>query len=221
MYLLILLVILLHIYLFYKRQVLFYKVPTIDLPFSGTESMYSPAEGRVVYIRYLNKGTIITSNKESRKVEFDDVKTESEYIQIGIYMNPNNNHHVLSPIYTAGNYKEYGEKLLPMLSIIDNLLPFKSIVFKNWWDKSEFLKVNKRLFYTYDIDIENKLYMSIIFDKYVNKFKVIRRLKGNRFIEGFICRGSQVDLFIPTELLLNKKLKIKLNEKVNYETKIF
>lgn len=206
-------VLILHISQYYLRYIYFYRKPSEDCKIPNKNTIISPVEGRVVYIKYSSE----EMTKEGRKLSLPFIlKPDLEYLHIGIFLSPYNNHHLLNP--STGNYNrlpdEHGE--------LNSMMDYKDLLnpswFISWFDKkySKFINLNTRSIFVN----KNGIVMVMIYDKYVNKMTMIRKCtESKREIISFVHRGSQVDLFIPKSL--GFILNTKVGDKVNHNTVIF
>lgn len=189
MIILLILLISLHILLFYNRQIRFYKKPyNSRLPTDN--EILSCVEGTVVYARNVNSYSKMV--KGDRSLELPNLPND-DYYHIGIYMSPYNNHHLLSLNRFLPFIVPIQGALFSMLDDLDSLFPW-SWRYEWYYRKlDEFISLNQR----YEIRYNNGIVMCMIMDKYVNKLSMINQIVNDRMVIGFVHRGSQLDIFLP------------------------
>lgn len=191
MIILLIILLILHILLFYNRQIRFYAQPYNVIP-PNSKHLLSCVEGTVVYVKEVTKFTIMM--KLGRGLEIPDLP-HGNYTHIGIYMSPYNNHHLLSLDASLPFMVPIQGKLLPMLDDLDSLFPW--LWRSDWYHRKveDFISLNQR----YEIKYKSGIVMCMIMDKYVNKLSMINEDHNGRRIIGFVHRGSQLDMFIPNK----------------------
>lgn len=202
----------LHVYLYYMRAVFFYRKPKPYLSISEYQ-LLSPVEGTVMYINhnYYREGDIPLADKAGRKTNLNKITVSGEYIHIGIYMSPYNNHHILmpSPGY-LGKCWLRGE----LGSMITDDLWGPRLRKKETWlheKLHQFIAYNAKVAFSFrDFD------MYMIFDKYVAKLSD-RNPGARRECLGFVHRGSQMDLIIPADLY---EILVKRGDTVTFDTRL-
>ena len=197
----------------------------------GLSKVYSPVDGKVVYI---NKGidvdelTIckldrnVTNGSVRRKFKVSDsrepyLEAGVKYSQIGIFMSTFNNHHYVHPFSKeAQSIEGYVESIeggnVPMVTFKTEIL--KKLNMVNWDSVSEgFLVKNEQYYIKYD----NGIVVCITMDKYVNKLSKLENPKDPR-VQYFIHRGSQADIFIPE--ILGENISLNVGDSVAYHSEI-
>lgn len=191
-------------YHFWLRNILFYSQPKFTT-FYDRKILRSPANGTVVYCDVVNKISDRKMVKRGREIScpYEYLDRDTEYLHIGIFMSPYNNHHLvtmnkhltlLDHSHIKGDYNE-------MWDSSDNFL---GKWWKGWFEKKldKWLEYNARDAFLFS----NNIVVCIIFDKWVNKIS-LRDISNNfeaREILGFVHRGSQTDIFIPSNLVSRK-----------------
>lgn len=209
MIVLILILIPLHCLLFYNRQIRFYRQPYSNEPINP-KNILSCVEGTVVYINKVTDQDSARMIKGRRSLEIPTLD-KGEYYHIGIYMSPYNNHHLLTPEGILPKIDMVQGEYLPMLSNFEPIFPF--LWSMNWYSRkiNNFISYNQRYIMRYN----RSVVMVMIMDKFVNKISIIGKPIGGRKIIGFVHRGSQLDVFMPTK---NYTPQIQVGDKVNYDT---
>lgn len=189
-----LVMVLLHLINYFIRYVYFYRHPKVDqeVYLDSAMCLASPVEGTVVYVkRVTNSGEIV---KDGRSIDIDFLEKDVEYFQIGIFMTPYNNHHLVAPSHDTviDSSELVGTEYRSMMSVVD-LLMGKSW-YKDWYERKrdQFLLKNARTVF-----LTNWGIMALIYDEYVNKLTLFDEDEDRRVI-GFVHRGSQVDVFVPS-----------------------
>lgn len=215
--------VLLHVWLYWCRYVKFYALPNVTKGFQ--DGIISPVCGTVVYIRHLSrvtKGTDVVFNKLGRKSNLLPIEYDGDWVHIGIYMSPFNNHHIIQPVSNrlVETYDIDGE-LNPMLSNSDTRWPLTWS--KDWFNRKlhQFIAKNKKTMWKYFDPITGKGFtMYMIYDKYVGSMRQVdidpRELRGRSCL-GFVCRGSQMDFVIPLAYYTEV---VKVGQSVNFDTLI-
>jgi hypothetical protein len=191
-------------YQYWLRQVYFYRKPVLS-PYEYADpprTLYSPVEGRVVYVREIVGGQTpyLMEQKGVRKLPVpEELVPGRKYYQVGIFMTPFNNHHLMTPssfLHPAGQQHLEGASER-MWDAKDDWYMILGKWWMNWWEKKigRYLVVNRRTRFHMSDDV----IMDLIYDKYVSKFTPMYEPLGGRCIIGFVGRGSQVDMFIPAE----------------------
>jgi hypothetical protein len=169
--------------------------------------VFSPVEGTIVYKKMVmnnqaTRNSRAMMDKEGRLVDipWDMLEDGVEYWQVGIFMTPLNNHHLLHPLTMGNNIetKDYQGDLLPMMNPIDGITPWRT--FHNFYAKhmNDFIGYNKRRAYKIlGTNIPKPIVFCMILEKYVSKITDHDYLLNSRKVLGFVHRGSQVDMFIP------------------------
>lgn len=220
--------------LYYLRFKHFYRKPEAD---QGC-GVYSPVEGRVVYIRH-HKGherSDVSIDKQYRKLGVPSqvmrvLDEGTPLTQIGIFMSPYNNHHVCSSV-AVGQY--YHPSMITEGTELNSMTDWKESVFlwkwwRNWFEKkaSKFIDMNQHTLWDQWFH-GCRIWHVLIYDKYVNKLTEFRPDRkeawttDGRRVYGFVHRGSQVDMFIPTGLIERSTygLQVKVGDRVNFNTQI-
>lgn len=195
---LIAMIILLHVAMYYLRFIHFYRKPDNFSRLVSSDELMAPVEGRIVYVHLLESDgeNNIILNKEGRKLE-GPVLSPGKYIQIGIFMTPYNNHHMVKPIRSPlVSVKDMYTDLNSMMDTEDFIQPFGW--WKNWFEKkyNKYLKTNRRTVF----EFKNGIQLVLIYDKYVDKLTLLDKgASSNRETLGFVHRGSQVDIILPED----------------------
>lgn len=217
-------------YQYWLRKVYFARYPEVEkLALLMENDLRSPADGTVVYVN-LNTTVddLIISKRENSDRRFlvkDLLMPSMMYNHIGIFMSQYDNHHVLNPLraelLTAQMRGE--ENPAEMLPFIDNLLNTVGIKYTNWSEKAEsFITRNQQ----FVMEFDNGVVIVITMDKFVNKLTMysskvdfnLMSVRGLRKVLGFIHRGSQTDIFIPTDL--TNEILVSPGQKVDYSTNL-
>ena len=213
---LIILTCLLHFVMYYLRYVHFYRKPRDGGNIKIDEtSFFAPVEGRIVYVNYLivDDGQNVIINKQNRVLE-GPVLENGNYVQIGIFMTPYNNHHLVKPIKNAlVSISDMYTDLNSMMNTSDFIQPFGW--WRNWINKkyNEYLKTNRRTIFTFNNDVQ----LVLIYDKYVDKLTLIDEGDSSyNEVLGFVHRGSQVDIIIPRRMV--DHLFVSEGDKVKFDT---
>lgn len=186
---------LLHCYLFYAREIRFYAKPKIPKKNYNSDTLYSPVDGRVVYIRKVNKKDFpIVAKKQDRNITLSGIP-EGNFLHIGIYLSPMSNHHIMGLFPKSYRVEKIRGELFDMLSSKETVFPL--FWWKNWFKKKleEFIAYNERV----NVSYCNNCHMSLIMDKYVNRMEILGHYINGRHCIGFVRRGSQCDLFLPID----------------------
>lgn len=229
MWLFLILIVVVHTYAFWLRNVYFYRKPTSgevdDSNRSESGVIHSLVEGRVVYVKVIERDLVGQINKMGRILPLpEQLRDDRSYVQIGVFMTPMNNHHLTSPgaefrntahDHISGVYNSMWDRK-------DNLLMFVGKWFIDWWDKKlqKFIAVNARTrFYFY-----HGIIADLIYDKYVNKITFFNEKYRDRELLAFVHRGSQVDLFIPmsvpTRGWTRLEILAQVGDRVKFDTKL-
>jgi phosphatidylserine decarboxylase len=191
-------------WLWWFRNVFFFRDPERPIP-QGDDLILSPADGRIMYVRPVQAGEVI-SDKQGKKIRISELaKTElgeSQGWLVGIYMTPFDVHFNRSPIageIATVHYHRTGMNL-PMVDLWEyvNFTLFRKAVDMF---AAPFHLENERL----TLQIRNgkmTCFLILIADQFVNKitrfFDEAQHVSMGEKIS-FIERGSQTDLFIPCE----------------------
>lgn len=204
---------LLHAYLFYIRKVMFFSKKYGNIMTPYLNEYRSPVEGRCMYVNLVRKGSPCVLRKDGRII-YLPFYIPYDVWQIGIYMSPYNNHHVMTMnrpcMYLSERYKG---KLNTMLDWLDMIFPFTA--FRDWLIRKagRFICVNESIMFKFP-----DYRMVMIFDKYVSKFKYYdNEISNGREVLGLVHRGSQMDV-----LLAFNDFDIAVNEgdRVQFDTLI-
>jgi phosphatidylserine decarboxylase len=193
-------------WLWWFRNMFFYRDPTRPIP-RGDNLILSPADGRIMYVRQVNAGEVV-SDKKGRKIRISELaKADLEEAQgwlLGIYMSPFDVHFNRAPIdgeIKTVLYHRTGMNL-PMVDLWEYV---SFTLFRKAVDMfgAAFHLENERL----TLQIRNArmtCFLILIADQFVNKitcfFEDAQEITMGDKI-AFIERGSQTDLFIPHEHL--------------------
>lgn len=194
------------VWLWWFRNIFFYRDPARRIP-EGKNLLLSPADGRVMYLCPVKGGEVI-SEKNGTKIRIDElaktqVKDAAGWL-LGIYMTPFDVHFNRAPMdgeIRVLHYHRTGVNL-PMVDLWEyvNFTLFRKAV--NLF-AARFHLENERM--TFQISNGSKsCFLILIADQFVNKitrfFQDGQKVKQGEKIS-FIERGSQTDLFIPTDQL--------------------
>lgn len=195
-----------YVWLWWFRNVFFFRDPE-RIPPPGDDLILSPADGRVMYVRPVKGGEVV-SDKQGKKIRISELaKTELAEAQgwlVGIYMTPFDVHFSRAPIegeIEVVHYHRTGMNL-PMVDLWEYV---SFTLFRKAVDMfaAPFHLENERL----TLRIRNgkaTCFVILIADQFVNK--ITRFFEDAQHVGigdkiAFIERGSQTDLFIPTERL--------------------
>jgi phosphatidylserine decarboxylase len=193
-------------WLWWFRNMFFYRDPSRSVP-QGENLILSPADGRIMYVRQVKAGEVV-SDKKGRKIKISELaKTDLEEARgwlLGIYMTPFDVHFNRAPIdgrIETVHYHRTGLNL-PMVDLWEYV---SFTLFRRAVDMfgAAFHLENERL----TLQIRNgkaTCFLILIADQFVNKitcfFEEAQEVTMGDKI-AFIERGSQTDLFIPCEQL--------------------
>lgn len=189
--------------MYFLRNIWFYRDPKREAP-AREGIVVSPADGKVIYIRKISKGKVI-SEKLGERIELSEITKEKlgggpkNGWLIGIYMSPLDVHYNYSPI--AAQVEEIVHTQAPVnLPMVDLWEYIKLVYLRRAVDlfAKRFHFVNERN----TIFLKNQ-HLSVIVveiaDKFVNKINCFVG-EGDRLKIGdklsFIERGSQADVVI-------------------------
>ena len=204
---------------YYMKQIHFYRDPKRSPDDPDPGAIVSPADGRLIYIRQVKDGKIV-SDKLGTEIELTEVtkfpgnEDLKEGWLIGVYMSPSDVHFNYSPI--AGQvkaiYRHQAKINLPMIDM---------------WEYINFMFFRRAVdLFTRRFHFENerttlliegpglKTVVVMIADKFVNKISLF--VEEGLDLEktaklGFIDRGSQADLFIARTDI---EITVKVGQKV-------
>jgi hypothetical protein len=170
-------------------------------PWSGRDpaAVYAPVNGIVAYVRRV-QGDDIYCDKGARQVK-TPLHLEHPHTQIGFFVGPYDNHHVLAPTDVSAPLHRtdvMDAVNLSMVTLSDRLHGFE-----DWWDRhvNGFLSHNQRIVFSWTPPSRRApCYLVIIMDRFINRFFEAPAAAGGLAsgdVLGFIGRGSQVDLFLP------------------------
>jgi hypothetical protein len=205
-----------HVYAFWLRSVYFYRKPVANgTPLEGKEWIYSLVEGRVVYVQSIAAGKGLIDKGGRHFPIPSHLDTALDYIQIGVFMTPLNNHHLISPgkSYTLWKTLDIGGKFDKMWEAQDDWRMVTSRWWGDWWERkiSKYIAGNRRtrFFFSHGVVAD------LIYDKYVNRLSSLFYPYGERMVLGFVQRGSQVDLFIPAD---NLNVTVGVGDRVTFDS---
>lgn len=188
----------------YLRFVYFFRDPERDTP-RAPGLVVSPCDGRVMYIRRVEAGRVV-SEKKGERIPITEITREAVGVErgwlIGIYMSPLDVHFNYAPVAgTVESVAYHGARAnLPMVDLWEyvNLVWLGRAV--NLFSKA-FHFENERNTVIVN-DGARRFAVVEIADRFVNKIDCFVR-EGDRLEAGqkigFIRRGSQVDLFVGDE----------------------
>ncbi|MBI2138043.1 phosphatidylserine decarboxylase [Candidatus Woesearchaeota archaeon] len=195
----------------YWKVFLFYRDPPRKIP--KRDSLLSPADGNIVYIRPFSQGKIPDSVKKGKSIKLREITHVKDTIPdgyiIGIFMNPLSVHVNRSPIRGKVIWaKHFRHSNLSMASfLLRAVFGLHSSPGKELWERE-----NERN----TIFIRGKLpvYVIQIADSIVNRVVCWKKpgsevKRGERI--GIIKMGSQVDLILPKKFG-KKNLKLLVKE---------
>jgi hypothetical protein len=205
----------LFLWISYLRFVYFSRVPEIPETFVPG-LVRSPAEGTIVYhqVGVLPNLPVIKENR-NLSVEFS---SEGYWHQVGIFMSQYDVHYVVNQIDSeiVSTYKVSRDEESEMLTYLDMFLSLFGVKFFQWSKRClSFLSYNSQWFIRY----KNGIVMIITMDKYVNIFDLYPTVTHEPSFLGFIRRGSQTDIFIPSEL--RPSLLAPVHSRVSFFTPLF
>lgn len=193
-------------WLWWFRKVFFYRDPHRAIP-AGDELVLSPADGRIMYLRRVAAGEVV-SQKLGQQIPISELaKTDLGNVGgwlVGIYMSPFDVHYNRAPIdgeITVIHHHRTSANL-PMVDLWEYL---RFTLFRKAVDlfAAPFHLQNERL----TMEIQNgrmRCILILIADRFVNK--ITRFFEDAQYVSKgekicFIARGSQTDLFIPCDVL--------------------
>ena len=188
----------------YLRYVYFFRDPQ-RIPPQSNGVIVSPCDGRVIYIRKVEAGNVVSRKKEEAipitEITRDAIGVDRGWL-IGIYMSPLDVHFNYAPVSgTVESVVHHGARVnLPMVDIWEyvNLVWLGRAV--NLFSKAFHFQNERNTIIMSD---GTRRYAIVeIADKFVNKIDCFVRpgdtvAAGQKI--GFIRRGSQVDLFVGDE----------------------
>jgi phosphatidylserine decarboxylase len=200
----------------YVKQVHFYRDPERGPDDPDPDAILSPADGRVVYIRRVEDGTIV-SEKLGHPIALTEVAKfpEAEKLKsgwlLGVYMSPMDVHFNYGPIegQVKAVYRHKAKANLPMVDRWEYIrlqylhravdLFAKKFHFENERATLLIERSGGRQGAGLSPRIPLTVLVVLIADKFVNKIKLSveeggQLTRGGKL--GFIDRGSQADLFI-------------------------
>lgn len=189
---------------YYMKQIHFYRDPQRSPDDADPNAIVSPADGRLIYIRQVQDGKIV-SEKLGTPIELTEVTKFpgngelKEGWLMGVYMSPADVHFNYSPMAgrVSAVYRHQAKTNLPMV---------------DRWEYINFMLLHKAVdLFAKRFHFENeratllierpdlKTLVVLIADKFVNKIKL--HVDEGQSLQktdklGFIDRGSQADLFI-------------------------
>lgn len=193
------------IFFWYWKKFHFYRDPKRSPAEAGDDVIVSPADGRVMYIRRVEGGEIV-SEKLGEKIplteitKFPGAEELAEGWLIGVYMSPGDVHFNYNPAEgrVRAIYRHQAKVNLPMVDMWEyvNFMLFRRAV--NLFSR-RFHFENERASLLMERADGLKYVVVLIADKFVNKIRLsveegARLPKSGKL--GFIDRGSQADLFI-------------------------
>jgi len=205
--------------LVYWRYFFFFRDPERIIPV-GEDTIVSPADGTVVYVRKFENGTVPIAIKKKKEIRLEEVlKTsipQDSYYIVGIFMHPTSVHVNRAPIdgevgdvfYTKG-------RNLPMTAMWWRVLFMR----KPYETNSPHILTNERN--TVTIIGKIPVFVIQIADIYVNRIECWVKggekvTKGQRI--GMIKMGSQVDMIFPCKddisVIVTEGQKVKAGESV-------
>jgi len=198
------------------RNVFFFRNPERPIP-AGDDLVLSPADGRIMYVRRVAAGEVV-SHKTGQQIPIAELaKTDLGNVGgwlLGIYMSPFDVHYNRAPIdgEISVIHHHRASANLPMVDLWEYV---SFTLFRKAVDlfAAPFHLENERL----TMQIQNgkmRCVLILIADRFVNKitqfFEDAQHVsKGERI--SFIARGSQTDLFIPSE---NLSFKVQPGDQV-------
>lgn len=203
--------------MFFLRKVWFYRDPIRKPETDGENLIVSPADGRVVYIKRVDEGSLY-SEKLGEKIPLTEI-TGCDYKNktgwaVGIYMSPLDVHYNYCPYPgTVEKIHRVSAKYnFPMLDLWEyiNVVWLRKMV--DMFARKYHLQNERNTIF---FDCSNfKMAAVLIADKFVAKISCYLK-EGDRVEKsqkmGFIERGSQVDLIIFSD---NVKFSVELNQQV-------
>lgn len=178
-------------------------------------AIVAPADGYVVYLRPVEKGTVPLAIKESRAIALEELLGKTEALEspvlVGIFMTPMSVHVNRAPIAGRVTERHYRpgrhRSMMPMgLRTMLGLRPFER--------GSDHVLENERE--TVRLEGEDLfVYITRIADVYVRKIELWKPpgsvvQMGERI--GLIKMGSQTDLLFPTVTAQGKRLRVAVRE---------
>ncbi|MEZ4502774.1 MAG: hypothetical protein R3C39_09135 [Dehalococcoidia bacterium] len=177
----------------------FRPAPRVD-----ASGFWSPVNGTVVYVREVI-GDDVYCDKGDRQVK-TPLNLEAPYAQLGVFVGPYDNHHVLAPTAIEASTLHRVDVMdavnVAMVTLSDRLLGFAG-----WWERhlEGFLSHNQRIILSWTPEgWPSPCYLVIIMDRFLNRFFEASDREGRHAsgeVLGFIGRGSQVDVFVPCAVI--------------------
>lgn len=163
------------------------------------EAVMCPVDGTVVYVKEVTDGLVRTEKKGTYIAE--NWVGKQDGVLIGIYMCIYDRHFIASPVAgTVSARHEPTTANIPMMDLWEYVHFYFVGKFVDWFEEKAFrYKLqNEKVIYDYT----NGMKLMAIADKFVNKIEIpeLGDVQQGQKI-GHIRRGSQVDIFIPAELL--------------------
>lgn len=185
----------------YLRFVYFYRDP-VRVPPAGRDIVVSPCDGRIMYIRKVEAGKVV-SNKLGENVRVTEITKKNVGVDegwlIGIYMSPLDVHFNYAPVSGTVEevYRTRARVNLPMVDMWEYLrLAWLGRAVNLFSKRFHFENERNTIIMN---DGKRRYAIVEIADKFVNKIDCFIK-EGDELKCGdkiaFIKRGSQVDLFV-------------------------
>jgi len=181
-----------------------YSRPYRPAPRTAPRAFWSPVNGTVVYVRDV-EGDDIYCDKGARQVK-TPLRLEVPYAQIGVFVGPYDNHHVLAPTAIEAD-RLHRVDVMDAVNVVMVTLSDRLHGFAGWWERhlEGFLSHNQRIILSWTpLGWPAPCYLVIIMDRFLNRFFEAPGRDGHYAsgdLLGFIGRGSQVDVFVPRAVI--------------------
>jgi hypothetical protein len=169
-----------------------------------SDGFWSPVNGTVVYVREA-LGDDIYCDKGDRQVR-TPLHLEVPYTQIGVFVGPYDNHHVLAPTAIEATPLRRVD-VMDAVNVVMVTFSDRLHGFADWWERhlEGFLSHNQRIILSWTpVGWPTPCYLVIIMDRFLNRFFAASGDDGHYAsgdVLGFIGRGSQVDVFLPQSII--------------------
>ena len=181
-----------------------YSRPFRPAPRTQPGGFWSPVNGTVVYVREA-LGDDVYCDKGERQVK-TPLHLELPYTQIGVFVGPYDNHHVLAPTTIEASPLRRVD-VMDAVNVVMVTFSDRLHGFADWWERhlEGFLSHNQRIVLSWTPEgWPTPCYLVIIMDRFLNRFFEAPGREGHYAsgdVLGFIGRGSQVDVFLPRSVI--------------------
>lgn len=181
-----------------------YSRPFRPAPRERAGGFWSPVNGTVVYVREVI-GDDVYCDKGDRQVK-TPLRLDELYAQIGVFVGPYDNHHVLAPTAIEAS-RLHRVDVMDAVNVVMVTLSDRLHGFAGWWERhlDGFLSHNQRIVLSWTPEAwPAPCYLVVIMDRFLNRFFEAPGRAGcyeSGDVLGFIGRGSQVDVFLPRAMI--------------------